>query len=276
MNKVAKARKAVKKFTFVKPEGGFAFSKLNNVQPFLDAIKEQKLTHSVEDVVGYFGAIGHAGGNTYQERYWLSIFVAYDRYRADWKKDKDAKRCVVSYYDPVVIDAQELKVVGLDAFEDVREARSKSINEKLSLEVLRSDTELTSAQLVRAVKSKYPTFKRVVTLDRGYWTVPMAVFKRLLSDGTEVDQRVYTPDRFDCDDFAYGLRTDIGRLGVTAVGFVHDYSSKHAYNVAVVVNDVGAFEAFLIEPQNADGAKLLPPDKIGKGNHKLESAEARF
>ena len=274
LSKVVKARGSRRKMTFIKPKGGFRFLRHSFVPKYLEYLKS-RITDSftVSDLVNGFKEVNHFGGNVYENKYWLTVFVNYARYWRDRKDPKITSYCVGSYLDPTVIDAEKLEIVGLDAFRDEAEVRDASINRVLSARVWDESTELSPAQLRRAVQSKFPGITKVSTLDRTYWTVGYKVFGEVLKDGSDVDEIVYTPERFDCDDFARGWASDMTRLGLTASGFVHDYSSSHAYNAVVLSKENGGFEAFLIEPQKA---LLLTSDNIGEGDYKVKSAEVQF
>ena len=49
-----------------------------------------------------------------------------------------------------------------------------------------------------------------------------------------IDQKPYVPEFMDCDDFALWFKAICSiTYGITSVGLVRDYSSKHGYNVVV-------------------------------------------
>jgi Xaa-Pro aminopeptidase len=64
------------------------------------------------------------------------------------------------------------------------------------------------------------------------------------------------PDFYDCDDFAWRFKADMRWwFNCTAVGFVFDKSSWHAYNIIVFDNG----EAALFEPQQDKFVALNEP-----------------
>lgn len=59
------------------------------------------------------------------------------------------------------------------------------------------------------------------------------------------DEREYVSDRYDCENFAFRFKALADVHGFTNVGVVVDWTSAHAYNIAVFPDR----DPFLIEPQ---------------------------
>ena len=82
-------------------------------------------------------------------------------------------------------------------------------------------------------------------LDHEYRTYTRPVFERVIRDDT-TNRSMAWKELYDCDDYAWQFK---GRMrwfyNVSAVGFVVDKSSWHAYNVVVF----GDKTAALFEPQ---------------------------
>ena len=86
-----------------------------------------------------------------------------------------------------------------------------------------------------ASREDFPNLS-VDCLDKKFWATDKGTFFEVVNKALSVQHRVYVPERYDCDDFATAFKGRLSELGVTAVGFVLDYSSSHAYNAVVLVD----------------------------------------
>lgn len=76
------------------------------------------------------------------------------------------------------------------------------------------------------------------------------------------DAKRYVAERFDCDDFAWHFKARVGYCFLlNQVGWVSDFTSRHAYNVIPFPDG----EAWFFEPQSDRRVE------IGSGSYKLES-----
>lgn len=106
-------------------------------------------------------------------------------------------------------------------------------------------------------------------LDADYYTASKEDWQQLI-DRDPTDTLVWKPDTHDCDDFAWALRNvAVNVFGLTAIGFVNDYSADHVYNC--VITD--AKEVYFVEPA-ADDWGFQPPDAFPVDErHQLAQAD---
>ena len=105
---------------------------------------------------------------------------------------------------------------------------------------------ITQDEIKRAMKP----FKFSLKLfdDSEYYTISHAGWMTIINEDA-VDMRRYFTEIFDCDDFArYFKCMCIANYRLNAVGFVRDYSARHAYNV-IIDKDLNAW---IYEPQTDD------------------------
>ena len=101
----------------------------------------------------------------------------------------------------------------------------------------------------------------IYRLDTRYWALTQAGWDRVIADHGR-DRTSYTPERYDCDDYAFAYKGSMGdEYRLNGVGLVIDWSGKHAYNCLVVAPDDpgGLPEVHFLEPQT-DGWVRVGPD----------------
>lgn len=135
-----------------------------------------------------------------------------------------------------------------------------------------SRTRIDDADLEAALADQVPSWGRAVermSLDADYYTASKADWKTLV-DEDPTDLLVWERDVHDCDDMAWALRnTAVNVFGLTAIGFVNDYSADHVYNC--VVTDEG--DVFFVEPASDDWG-FQPPDAFPVDDrHQLSHAD---
>ena len=90
---------------------------------------------------------------------------------------------------------------------------------------------------------------QLIPLDSKYWSVDIDTWETILKY-TGVDKKKYISERYDCDDFAFTFKGNVAqKLDINGVGFVCDYSGRHAYN-CILVNVGNELKFYVIEPQN--------------------------
>lgn len=106
-------------------------------------------------------------------------------------------------------------------------------------------------------------------LDADYYTASKGEWRTIV-EADPTDTFVWERDTHDCDDFAWALRnTAVNVFGLTAMGFVNDYSADHVYNCLVT----DELEVFFIEPA-ADDWGFQPPDAFPVDEmHRLAQAD---
>ena len=105
------------------------------------------------------------------------------------------------------------------------------------------------------MNSRYRNF-RIRAVDGNYFVLPAATLELIL-ERSSLDELVWTPDRFDCDDFAICLKAEFARqFMINSVGIVYDWSGKHAYSAAVIYNAKRQLELRTIEPQSDKTVKM--------------------
>ena len=105
--------------------------------------------------------------------------------------------------------------------------------------------------------------------DRKYWVPSPGLLQRALRR-SKIDKHRYVSERFDCDDFSTVVKADLLKIGITAVGFVEDESSSHAYLALATLDNVGDVGVHFIEPQSDKKVKL------GEGNYKGLSGTVKW
>ena len=219
-------------YSFARPEGGFACTDLKYLQTAVGLAGNRKLdAEGLRD--DYLRQMGQRGFIILEDKYILTITTAFERYRADAGK----KRCVASYLDPTLIEVETSSILPIGDVDwaslgQKREESSKAEAEELIRE---NSYQISGKQLRDACKEGLPHLS-VDCLDKKFWATDKATMQTVVDKALSVQNRVYVPERFDCDDFATSFKADLSRLGVTAVGFVLDYSSSHAYNAVVLVD----------------------------------------
>ena len=87
-------------------------------------------------------------------------------------------------------------------------------------------------------------------MDTKYRALPEQAWAELVKQHGLIKRR-YTPEYFDCDDFATVFQ---GRCAdyyaVNGCGKVVDFSGRHSYNILLVVEEGQVLRAHLYEPQN--------------------------
>lgn len=131
---------------------------------------------------------------------------------------------------------------------------------------------MSDADIERALAEQVPNWGRAVermSLDTDYYTASKADWQRLV-DLDPTDTLVWKADTHDCDDFAWALRnTAVNVFGLTAMGFVNDYSADHVYNCVVTA----AGDLFFVEPADDDWG-FQPPDAFPVDDqHELTHAD---
>ena len=218
-------------YSFTRPEGGFACTDLKYLKAAVELAGARKL--DAEGLRDYLRQMGQRGFIILEDKYILTITTAFERYRAD----KGKKRCVASYLDPTLIEVETSSILPIDGVDwaslgQKREAFSKAEAEEL---VRENSYEISGKQLRDACKEDLPSLS-VDCLDKKFWATDKATMWAVVDKALSVQNRLYVPERFDCDDFAMAFKSDLSRLGITATGFVIDYSSSHAYNAVVLVD----------------------------------------
>ena len=106
-------------------------------------------------------------------------------------------------------------------------------------------TTVISAQTVREAVARTLPNLDFYQLDSQYWACNQQDFMRFLAYDWTNTFRQYAAERFDCDDFARYLVARCLQHGLTSVGLVVDWSSRHAYNFVVFADG----SASIWEPQ---------------------------
>ena len=141
-----------------------------------------------------------------------------------------------------------------------RELRKRRIARDLETDGLTVSRDELRASFARsALKRMTP-----ITLDRSYRIPTRAILDRMIRRST-LDERKYTSERFDCDDFALLFKAEAARhWQLNSIGMVADYSGRHAYTAACIRDPDADADAdadaetpagdrlswLLIEPQN--------------------------
>ena len=133
-------------------------------------------------------------------------------------------------------------------------------------QVARTAVEFNSKQLVEIWKASSIKRLKPIILDSKFKAVNMATW-RLILERSRIDKYRYVSDIKDCDNFAAALFGTVPlEYGVNTVGFVIDYSGRHAYNSLVYYDtDRNDLQIALVEPQN---------DKFVATGERMSSHEA--
>ena len=118
----------------------------------------------------------------------------------------------------------------------------------------------------RAVRTLLGTSRprvEVHILDHRFRTYPRTIFEEVIADDN-TDRSMPWPDWNDCDDRGWLFKAFMALYyNVTAVGFVKDDSSGHAYNLVVLPGAPAV--AVLFEPQQDRFVELDEPIDIPGG-----------
>lgn len=127
-------------------------------------------------------------------------------------------------------------------------------------------------ELETALSEQIPNWDDAVTrmpLDADYYTAAKADWETII-ERDPTDTLVWTQDTHDCDDFAWALRNmAVNVFGLTAVGFVNDYSADHVYNCLVTA----AGDVFFVEPAEDDWGFRRPDAFPVDDRHQLSQAD---
>jgi len=100
--------------------------------------------------------------------------------------------------------------------------------------------------------------------DSYYTALPVGVnykqFSTILQFWRDIlSQLIYTPETFDCDNFAFLLSSLIAGCGYNCCGVVigelyyqDQFLGYHAWNIFLFINDQGVFKVMEFEPQTAE------------------------
>ena len=185
-------------------------------------------------------------------------------------------RCVAHAIDPVVIVPETgAKYEG----DWKRLTRGYSTSKKLPRRKAKDGKGLGSPDYLRRVvdntfeaewkdvcaasRAVIPTLKNT-NADRKFWAPTLALAKETI-DRSDVPERRYMAERFDCDDFARTLQADFLLSGITAVGVVYCTASRHAFNAVVYYSESArSLRCVFIEPQTDDSTAAIIKTKQGQ------------
>lgn len=116
--------------------------------------------------------------------------------------------------------------------------------------VKRHVRDVSRAEVVKAYRNSRLKNLHGEFLDRRYRALPMRVWELIL-EYSQVDKKQYRSEHYDCENFAMALCGQVPMwFDVNGVGFVVDYSGKHAYNAILVSESGEHLEVIGVEPQN--------------------------
>ena len=185
-------------------------------------------------------------------------------------------RCVAHAIDPLVIVPETGAEYGGDL---KRLTRGYSTSEELPRLKVKTGKGLGSPDYLRRVvdntfevewkdvcaasRAVIPTLKNT-NADRKFWAPTLALAKETI-DRSDVPERRYMVERFDCDDFARALQVDFLLSGITAVGVVYCTASRHAFNAVVYYSKATrGLRCVFIEPQTDDSTAAIIKTKKGQ------------
>lgn len=106
-------------------------------------------------------------------------------------------------------------------------------------------------------------------LDTRYRCPTLEVWDKFLS-WSDVDEKRYKSQFYDCDNFAISLQAESARrFDLNSCGVIYDFSGAHAYNIILVHDKNNGLGFRIIEPQND---RLIIT--TGRGMYKLSRATA--
>jgi len=152
---------------------------------------------------------------------------------------------------------------------------SRPRRRKVWAEIEKSAVEFTADE-VEAAHAASPLAKLdCMTLDSSYWAISKKALKTYLK-WSKIDKPDWLSDKRDCDNFAAALFGEVGlEFEVNALVLVWDFSGRHAYNAALVVDKQGKLEIVLIEPQT-DGFVLAGDNMSASEAYALENGMAIY
>lgn len=146
--------------------------------------------------------------------------------------------------------------------------RALTRGEKPAIERTPISGQKVGTALREQVLDREDTNVRRQPLDGEYWTTTQAHWKRL-QQASPVDNAIWTKNQHDCDDFAWAFRnTAVNTFGLTAIGWVNDYSATHAYNCFVDSNE----QVWFMEPDDDSWGFHTPDEFPVDERHQLEHA----
>lgn len=119
----------------------------------------------------------------------------------------------------------------------------------LRRDVLRTIKDVPRIDVMNAVHQHFPAMQPLC-LDSTYRALPEPVWREFLQH-SDVNEKRYQAEFFDCDDFAGCLKYRASRdLAVNGIGLVLDFSGGHAYCALLVVTKTGKLTIRMVEPQS--------------------------
>jgi hypothetical protein len=110
--------------------------------------------------------------------------------------------------------------------------------------------QINGLDVQQAVGETFPDIVGgAVIADGIYYTAPLGAFNTFLQQD-DLDQHAYLADRFDCDDFAVGLKARAAEYGITlGMIIVPKDGAAHAVNV-FIARENGKVRLYIVEPQS--------------------------
>ena len=120
--------------------------------------------------------------------------------------------------------------------------------EQIKKHIAETEVQFSGFQIDGALLEDRNNYLQIVPLDDVYYCVNEFTALEILKK-SRIDKKRYANDRYDCDDYAFALKGEIGRrYSLNSVGLIIDYSGHHAYN-CMIVSDFGKPKVIYIEPQ---------------------------
>ena len=205
-----------------------------------------------------------------------------DKYIANYNRGIKY-RCVAAAIDPVVVVPETVTLFGGDlkrltkGYSNRKQSSGKKLKGKAARvqgkglkasdflrRVVDQTVEVDWKEVCASSRLVIPTLKNS-NADRKFWAPTIEIVKETI-DRSEVPERRYMSERFDCDDFARCLHADFILSGITAIGVVYDDASRHAYLAVSALQELSSseLEIVFLEPQRKSFDKASIPVKEGK------------
>ena len=130
---------------------------------------------------------------------------------------------------------------------------------RLRREVRESTQTFTSDDLVECWENGPLSGLQLLLVDENYRIVTPDVIDLLL-ERSNLSDREWTADTFDCDNFAVCLTSEMSRIWRVNVGIVVDFSGRHAYSAAFTHDGDGNLSVEVIEPQSDRSVRVGESD----------------
>ena len=147
-------------------------------------------------------------------------------------------------------------------------ARKKSDTAKSAAAKLKSLKEFSGDDVRHAMSQGSLYRLQCILIDSKYRALSLDDWCTVIKATTD-EWKNYTPEVFDCDDFAKCQSALVSlKYNVNGCGQVYDTSGQHSYNVLLVIDDGGNLVTRILEPQDA---KILTSDEVDTGHYKEAS-----